>query len=195
MNVAQDIIGIAHIIQLAVAPVFLLAGIGAILNVMTQRLARVVDRARALEADYETMLADQKQRTHLELRTLDKRMQVVQGAISLCTISALFVCLVVMVLFIADLMNKDFAQPVAVLFILAMSTLTIGLILLLVEISLATKAIRIRRDILRPPSARNRPLSHQGIELFPHGRIFGGIGQGGDHQCRDGREGRIGQGG
>ncbi|GAK33877.1 hypothetical protein JCM17846_29410 [Iodidimonas nitroreducens] len=153
MNVAQDIIGIAHIIQLAVAPVFLLAGIGAILNVMTQRLARVVDRARALEAGYETMLADQKQRTHLELRTLDKRMQVVQGAISLCTISALFVCLVVMVLFIADLMNKDFAQPVAVLFILAMSTLTIGLILLLVEISLATKAIRIRRDILRPPSA------------------------------------------
>jgi len=50
--VTQDsgITAVAHVIQLSVAPVFLLSGIGAMLAVMTNRLARVIDRARALEA-------------------------------------------------------------------------------------------------------------------------------------------------
>jgi len=50
--VTQDsgITAVAHVIQLSVAPVFLLSGIGAMLAVMTNRLARVIDRARTLEA-------------------------------------------------------------------------------------------------------------------------------------------------
>ena len=40
---------IVHLIQSAVAPVFLLSGVGVTLGVLTNRLARIVDRARYLE--------------------------------------------------------------------------------------------------------------------------------------------------
>jgi hypothetical protein len=45
----SQVTAIAHVIQLAVAPVFLLTGVGAVLAVLTQRLARIIDRARVLE--------------------------------------------------------------------------------------------------------------------------------------------------
>ncbi|GER07710.1 hypothetical protein GCM10007972_22300 [Iodidimonas muriae] len=155
MDHPQDILGIASIIQLAVAPVFLLAGIGAILNVLALRLARVIDRARVLEAAFPTLDDEEKTRSRRELRTLDRRMRVVQGAISLCTTSALFVCVVVMVLFISNLLTLDFANTVAPLFILAMSLLIGGLVLFLVEIFLATKAIQVRREYLKA----NEPMA------------------------------------
>ncbi|GEQ98279.1 hypothetical protein JCM17844_19160 [Iodidimonas gelatinilytica] len=155
MDHPQDILGIASIIQLAVAPVFLLAGIGAILNVLALRLARVIDRARVLEAAFPTLDDEEKTRSRRELRTLDRRMRVVQGAISLCTTSALFVCVVVMVLFISNLLTLDFANTVAPLFILAMSLLIGGLVLFLVEIFLATKAIQVRREYLKT----NEPMA------------------------------------
>ncbi|QAY76859.1 DUF2721 domain-containing protein [Sphingosinicella sp. BN140058] len=143
-NVSQ----IAHLIQLAIAPVFLLAGVGAILNVLAQRLARVVDRARALEADFKGFDEDQRVRASNELVLLDRRMHVVNHAISACTASALFVCLVVALLFVADLAAIKFGTAVAVLFILAMLFLIIGLCLFLWEVRLAMRSIRIRREHL-----------------------------------------------
>ena len=102
MNALSDI---AQIIQLAVAPVFLLAGIGAILSVVTMRLGRVVDRARQLE---DALRADPDElsdcRMRAELAVLDKRMVFCQRAIGLCTIAALFVCFVVAALFVGVLM-------------------------------------------------------------------------------------------
>ena len=148
MDPTTPVSTIAHLIQLAIAPVFLLAGIGAILNVLAQRLARVVDRARALEADFNGFNEDQRARAQTELVLLDRRMHVVNHALSACTASALFVCLVVALLFVADLASYRFGTPVAVLFILAMLFLIVGLILFLWEVRLAMNAIRIRREHL-----------------------------------------------
>jgi hypothetical protein len=145
---ATPVSTIAHLIQLAIAPVFLLAGIGAILNVLAQRLARVVDRARALEQEFETLEGGQRDRTAAELVLLDRRMSVVNQAISACTASALFVCLVVGILFVADLADIDWGRPIAVLFIIAMVLLTAGLILFLYEIRLAARSLRVRQDYL-----------------------------------------------
>ena len=133
------------------APVFLLAGIAGIINVLAHRLARVVDRSRQLEVE----VPGESERWHSsyaeELILLDRRMRVVNWSISCCTAGALFVCVVVAILFVADLAKVAFAKPIAVLFILAMLLLIIGLILFLYEVRLATKALQVskRRRIER----------------------------------------------
>jgi len=146
MDETAAVTTIAHQIQLAVAPVFLLAGIGGIINVLAHRLARVVDRSRQLEAA-PVADSDAGRAAHAaELILLDRRMKVVNWAISLCTASALFVCVVVAILFVADLARIAFARPIAMLFILAMLLLILGLILFLYEIRLAMRALAISHE-------------------------------------------------
>src|ERR1044071_9803073 len=137
---------IAHQIQLAVAPVFLLAGIGSILNVMAGRLARVVERARDLERDFASFDEETRALATAELRILDKRMTVVNFALSACTAAALFVCVLVAMLFIADLADVAFGRPIAWLFVFAMLLLILGLVLFLWEVRLAMQALRVRRS-------------------------------------------------
>jgi hypothetical protein len=146
MDESVAVTTIAHQIQLAVAPVFLLAGIGGIINVLAQRLARVVDRSRQLESEAPGESAAARAAYAAELGLLERRMKVVNWAISLCTASALFVCMVVAILFVADLARIAFARPIAMLFILAMLLLILGLILFLYEIRLAMQALRISHD-------------------------------------------------
>lgn len=151
---------IAHIIQLAVAPVFLLAGIGSLLNVLTGRLARVIDRARLLEhhipeAEEEDRIVELK-----ELDILDRRMALCHWAIGFCTISALLVCLVVMILFVADLITIDFGIPISLLFIGAMATLTFGLLLFLIEVTIATRFVRVNEKYRRRGRRRSRGAPH-----------------------------------
>jgi hypothetical protein len=145
---ATPVSTIAHLIQLAIAPVFLLAGIGAILNVLAQRLARIVDRARVLEAEYASLDDGERSRAATELEILDRRMSVVNRAISACTASALFVCLVISILFVADLAQIEWGRPIAILFILAMLLLTAGLLFFLYEIRLAARSLRVRQEFM-----------------------------------------------
>ncbi|HYD38869.1 MAG TPA: DUF2721 domain-containing protein [Allosphingosinicella sp.] len=150
---------IAHLIQLAIAPVFLLAGIAGILNVLAQRLARVVDRGRSLQRDFDSFDEAMRERAREELLIIVRRMRVVNHAITACTASALFVCLVVAILFIADLAQFPFARPIAVLFIIAMTLLIVGLTLFLAEIRLAARFVSIRHDL--PPLTPPRRSTHE----------------------------------
>ena len=145
---------IAHTIQLAVAPVFLLAGIGGILNVVAARLARVVDRVRILELDVPTAQEELRKRELRELRILDRRMRICHLSIGLCTASALLICLVVMILFVASLNAMDFAVPVSLLFIFAMLCLTAGLMLFLSEVTIATRWVRVNEDYVSNAKGR-----------------------------------------
>jgi hypothetical protein len=142
----QAVSTIAHQIQLAVAPVFLLAGIGSILNVMAGRLARVVERARSLERDFASFDEEARRLATAELRILDRRMSVVNVALSACTAAALLVCVLVAMLFVADLADVAFGRPVAWLFVTAMLLLILGLVLFLWEVRLAMHALRVRRE-------------------------------------------------
>lgn len=148
MDQATPVSTVAQLIQLAIAPVFLLAGIGAILNVLAHRLARVVDRARHLEAEFSSYDEAERGRAGAELRLLDRRMTIANLAISACTASALFVCLVVAILFVADLGEYSFGRIVAALFVLTMALLIAGLLLFLYEVRLAMRSLRIRRALL-----------------------------------------------
>jgi hypothetical protein len=142
---AAAVTTIAHQIQLAVAPVFLLAGIAGMINVLAHRLARIVDRSRSLEAEPPDPHEPVRSLYLAELRILDARMRVVNQALSCFTAGALFVCVVVAILFVAGLADFGFAKPIALLFILAMLLLIAGLILFLYEVRLATRALRISR--------------------------------------------------
>ena len=141
---------LAHLIQLAIAPVFLLAGIGAILNVLAGRLARTVDRSRTLAEEFDSYEGTERQRAAEELGLLDRRILAANRAIICCTASALFVCLVVAVLFIAGPAEIGFARTIAGLFIVAMALLIAGLSFFLHEIRLATHALRLRRGLIPP---------------------------------------------
>lgn len=134
---------IAHVIQLAVAPVFLLTGIGAILNVMANRLSRVVDRARILEARLEH--ADESGRPDIESRlaTLSRRARLVSHAIALCVLTAVLVCAVIFTLFFGAFLSFKSAVPAALLFIAALLTLLLALVWLLREVFLATASLKI----------------------------------------------------
>lgn len=136
MQNAADVTTVAHVIQLAVAPVFLLTGIGAILNVITTRLARIVDRSRALNSS-----ADQKMPAQEELAMLARRERWVHWAVNFCTLSALLVCIVIAALFVGSETSVDPSNTVALLFISAMLTLISGLLCFLREVFLATVGI------------------------------------------------------
>lgn len=146
MSPTVAVSAIAHHIQLAVAPVFLLAGIGSILNVMAGRLARVTERARQLEREFASYDDDARRLATAELRILDVRMTVVNLALSACTAAALFVCVLVALLFVADLADFAIGRPVAWLFVLAMLLLITGLVLFLWEVRLAMRALLVRRE-------------------------------------------------
>ncbi len=90
---------VAQIIQLAVAPVFLLAGIGAFLNVCASRLARIVDRARHVEPRLLASRGQEHDRLQGEMRILDRRIRLVNRAIFLTVLAAVLICLVVVLLF------------------------------------------------------------------------------------------------
>jgi len=144
---------IATTISLAVAPIFLLAGVGAILNVMTVRLGRVVDRARYLEELIEAgEHVDAHRRHQEELRCLSIRIQAVNRAIFATSASALLVCLVVALLFIEKLTGLKADLWVAVLFVATMTFLILGLAFFLREIAVATQTLKVRTDLLRDPS-------------------------------------------
>nr|WP_293882651.1 DUF2721 domain-containing protein [Sphingomonas sp.] len=139
---------IAHTIQLAVAPVFLLAGIGGFINVIAGRLNRVVDRSRLIETLHPASSGDEHARHVWELRLLDRRIALASNAIFLCVASALAVCVVVTLLFVSELANLKYATSVSLLFVLAMILLAAGLVLFLIETRVAVHGIRIREDLL-----------------------------------------------
>jgi hypothetical protein len=131
--IAENLTNVAHVIQLAVAPVFLLTGIGAILSVLTGRLGRLVDRFRVLTETDSTLPLSRSR----ELSILAVRATWVHWSITLCTASALFVSLVIGALFVCAVVNINPSRIVSTLFIVAMTSLIIGLGCFLREISLS----------------------------------------------------------
>jgi MFS family permease len=139
---------VAATIQAAIAPVFLLAGIGAILNVLAGRLSRIIDRTRALEALHPRSTGPEHDRHVWELRILDRRISLINAALVLCVGSAVLVCVVVALLFVARLVQLPIGTAVAIAFIVAMLMLMIGLLCFLYEVRVSLRAIHVRAELL-----------------------------------------------
>ncbi|HEU4994070.1 MAG TPA: DUF2721 domain-containing protein [Gemmatimonadaceae bacterium] len=143
MQQDSSVTAVAHVIQLAVAPVFLLSGIGAILGVMTNRIARIIDRARSLQQGHLALGPGGESARLSELAALARRARLMSYSIALCTTTALLICAVIAVLFFGARINIDTSIAVVVIFIAAMATFFLGLLLFLREIFLATRTLRI----------------------------------------------------
>jgi hypothetical protein len=139
----SGITDVGHVIQLAVAPVFLLTGVGAILSVLVNRLGRVVDRFRALEHNLPELNDTARPLVQDEMRNLSRRARMIHWAIGLCTGCALLVCIVIATLFVGSITQIEMPAIIASLFILAMLTLVAGLLCFLREIALATGSIHV----------------------------------------------------
>lgn len=139
---------VAQVIQLAVAPVFLLAGIGAFLNVCAGRLSRIVDRARDIEPLLLNSRGAEHERWLREIRTLDRRMALVSQAIFLSVLAAVLICAVVVLLFAAGLTGAHFGTAIALLFIATMVAIGAGFAVFLVETRVGSRAVRIRAELL-----------------------------------------------
>lgn len=139
---------VSDTIQAAIAPVFLLAGIGAFLNVIVGRLARIVDRARSIEQLHPRSTGPEHDRHVWELRIIDRRISVINNAIFLCTSSGLAICCVVALMFVARLLNLHVGLWVAGTFIVSMLLLMAGLIYFLVEVRMSLEAVHVREELL-----------------------------------------------
>jgi hypothetical protein len=134
---------IAHLIQTSLAPVFLLSGVAATLSVLTNRLARIIDRARRLEEQLEQHPGRAAQ-LRISLRVLARRAHYINVAISLATIAALLVALVVVALFAnAFFMHSQLGVGIALLFVGAMVCLSAAFLAFFVEVRVAVAALRI----------------------------------------------------
>jgi hypothetical protein len=135
---------VAHLIQVALTPIFLISAIGVTLNVLTSRLARIVDRARAMEdvlcrPDYQAGGRD----LHAALSVLARRARYINAAITLITLSALFIALVVVMLFVNAFAHWELSAFIAIMFILSMLSFAAALTSFLIEVRIATTTLRI----------------------------------------------------
>lgn len=142
MQTAISISSVGQAIQLAVAPVFLLAGVGALLAVLINRLGRIIDRVYLLERELPIDASNERRESNRKSTlALSRRARLIHWSITLCTTCDLLVCVVVATLFISAEVGVDLSSTIAFLFIGAMLALIAGLVCFLREITLATALI------------------------------------------------------
>jgi hypothetical protein len=147
LNSAVNIADVAHAIQLALTPVFLLTGIAGILNVMAGRLARIIDRGRYLTESPMPQGQRHEDVVQVEFQSLERRRHLASAAITACTLSALLVCTVVVALFLEVLLQVELKRLVGALFAGSTLALVVGLAYFLREVHLATTTVRIPMSV------------------------------------------------
>jgi hypothetical protein len=139
LSETSAVAGLSRAIQLSVAPVFLLTGITGLLGMFTSRLARIIDRTRLIQEAMERSDLAQGKRLRNALEVQRRRTFLINRAILCTTVTALLVSGVVAVLFISAVAALDLAAIVVPVFVLAMGSLIVGLLLFLLEVQLAIR--------------------------------------------------------
>jgi hypothetical protein len=138
MNIQTNDIG--HVIQLAIAPVFLLTGVATKLTVLMNRLARIIDRTRVLK---EELRVKPSEECHEELEVLYKRWKLINYALTASTACGLLICVIIAFLFLDDTANLPLDRYIAGMFVLAMIALIASFIYLLREVFLSFRYMRM----------------------------------------------------
>lgn len=134
------------VLQTAIGPVILISGVGLLILSMTNRLGRVIDRARILDSQIPSIsLADQG-RKKAQLVILWKRAQFIRVSIILTACSALFAALLVVILFLTALLDLEIAWLITILFILCMLSLIGALITFIQDINQSLSALKLELE-------------------------------------------------
>jgi hypothetical protein len=142
---------VAHVIQLSIAPVFLLTALATTLGVLNTRLARIVDRARVLHDRIPAKSPAEQTPLRLELKFLAQRRRLVNHAITFGVSAALLVCILIATAFLGSVLRASVSVLVALLFVLAMVAMVGALICFLREIFLAVGSTEIEEPGRAPP--------------------------------------------
>ena len=151
MPLTQEVSTIAHVIELAIAPVFLITGISSLLAVMSNRLARIIDRSRQIEAKWHDLDIIQTADAEAELASLSTRARLASFSINFCAFAALMVCLLIATLFLDAFIGTNLRWFVGGLFVLSMCTLSGGIVCFLREVHIAMLSLRIGSPIKSVP--------------------------------------------
>jgi hypothetical protein len=138
----DNVIDVTRLIQLAVAPVFLLTAVGTIIGVLTTRLGRAVDRSRMLEDRLRQLSPEGQASVRAELGVLGRRVRLIYGSMVLAVVCALFVGLLIATAFLDAVIAVDMSKFIGLLFIGAMLAFIIALMVFLREIFLAVSGTR-----------------------------------------------------
>lgn len=138
----ENVIDVTRLVQLAIAPVFLLTAVGTIIGVLSNRLGRVVDRSRTLEDRLRQLVPEGQKAVREELNVLARRVRLVYASITLAVVCALFVGLLIAVAFVDAFVALDLSKFIGLLFIGAMVAFILSLMVFLREIFLAVASAR-----------------------------------------------------
>ncbi len=164
--VIPDIIGtdVVTVLQTAMAPAFLLVGIGAMLNIFTGRLARIIDRSRLLQQRFNETKGREHELIVNELHDLQLRIRIVNSAIYLSVVGAIVTFILIGLLFTMGLTgNRSLDQVVAGAFIVTVILLSVALIQFLREVRIGIRDFMIREEYLeRADIPKGKPLIKPG---------------------------------
>jgi hypothetical protein len=139
---------IAQTIQLSLAPVFVLVAIGNIMNILTTRLGRIVDRSRTLQALHAQTSGEEHDALVVEMRYLDRRIQLIGHALLILVLSGIGIGVTVGMLFLGEMLGREFRIATQVLFFAAIALLMVALVYLLLETRLVAQTLRLPRAML-----------------------------------------------
>lgn len=146
MFFALDLATVTHAIQLAVAPVFFLTAVAAMIGTVAGRLARIIDRARVLEVRVETATPDNLMvRAYAELKLLRQRAALVNICIALLTLCALLIGTTIVVLFLGETTVLPTPRIATISFLTGVSSFLLALLCFLTETLLATRILKFGR--------------------------------------------------
>ncbi|KHS48629.1 MULTISPECIES: DUF2721 domain-containing protein [Novosphingobium] len=148
---------IAQTIQLALAPVFVLVAIGNIMNILTTRLGRIVDRSRALQSQHAQTTGREHDLVVIEIRYVDRRIHLIGRALLLLVVSGLAIGVTVGSLFIGEMAGLELRNLTGITFFGAIALLMIALVYLLLETRIAARSLRLPQGLLE----LERDIPHQ----------------------------------
>lgn len=157
--VIPDIVNadIVTVLQTAMAPAFLLVGLGAMVNIFTGRLARIIDRSRVMQELFKQTDGTEHDLVVNELHDLQLRIKLVNSAIYLSVVSAIVVCVLIGLLFAMGLTgNQMLSQIVAGAFVVAVILLSLALIQFLREVRIGIRDFMIREEFLEKTDSNDR---------------------------------------
>lgn len=139
---------IAQTIQLALAPVFVLVAIGNIMNILTTRLGRIVDRSRTLQQLHGETVGPAHDVVVVEIRYVDRRIHLIGRALLLLVMSGLAIGVTVGSLFVGEMVGRELRNLTGITFFVAIGLLMMALVYLLMETRIAANSLRLPQELL-----------------------------------------------
>ncbi len=137
------------VLQVAIAPVILISGVGLLLLSLTNRFGRAVDRTRQIHHEMRAAPVADRLRLANQVEVIYRRARLIQFSIVMCALSALSAAMLILTLFFAALMRVELAVLISLFFICCLASLVVSLVTFIMDIRLSLRALKV--ELARQP--------------------------------------------